>query len=110
MIRDKPVGKDAETLYYDRTQTGRRATFDEVYHLLKAEINACQSVYIIVDAVDELSDDVGHRTRFVESLRALKGSHQAKVHLLASSRYRDSLFARSVDGGASMSLSDLSTS
>ena len=59
-------------------------------------MEACKSVYIIVDALDELSHEREHRSIFLRHLRPLATSFRPKVHLLITSRSNDCPFTDSI--------------
>ena len=60
-----------------------RPTLDEVSQLLKREIRSRSNVFIIIDALDELSDSDNTRDNFISELRSI----QDDVRLMITSRH-----------------------
>ena len=60
-----------------------RPTLDEISNLLKSEISSRKSVFIVVDALDELSENDNIRDNFISELRSIQGD----VRLMITSRH-----------------------
>lgn len=69
-------------LYKSRNESGSR--LEELYLALCKVLTSLERTYIVVDALDECSDQYGARTKLIEHLQALQ--KVAKVHLLYTSR------------------------
>ena len=97
IVSNKPYSQEVETVYYRHARLGTKATIDEIYWLLEQEMQACESVYIIVDALDELGDEREHRSIFLRNLRCLATSFRPKVHLMITTRSKDCPFTNSTN-------------
>lgn len=108
LVLDQPLGEEVEHIYDSHAKSRTMATRDEVYSLVRRQIQTLSSVYIIVDALDELDDDLNHRRAFIEDLESLlKLSKMAKVHLLLTSRLSHCPLAKSAVVRFSAKLSDM---
>lgn len=93
---DKPYWEEVEDLYNLHAKFGTKARHHEIYSLLKQEIETLNSIYIIVDAWDELGEDQHRRRVFLKNLETLATSYQQKVHILVTCRWRECPFKKSV--------------
>ena len=71
MVLDQPLGGEVEHIYGSHAKSRTMATRDEVHSLVRRQIRTFSSVYIIIDALDELDDDLNHRRAFIEDLESL---------------------------------------
>ncbi|XP_014561714.1 hypothetical protein COCVIDRAFT_85693 [Bipolaris victoriae FI3] len=72
-----------ERLYLKHTNRGTKPSLDEIYSTLQDVVASYQSVYIVIDALDECHG--GTRCQFLAKLRDLQATHD--VHLMATSRF-----------------------
>jgi len=111
LVLDQPLGEEIEHLYDSHAKFRTMATRDEVYSLVRREIRTLSAVYIIVDALDELDDDLNHREAFVEDLESLlkwsETEEMSKVHLFVTSRLSHCPLARSAVVRFTARLSDM---
>lgn len=64
-----------------------RPTLVEIAKILRSEINRHSKVFVLVDALDECSEENGHRKNFHAELQALPSN----VHILVTSRDLDTI-------------------
>src|SRR5438477_9133534 len=78
---------DVKAFYQQHKGQNTRPTLDDLTKALKTEISKLSKVFIIVDAVDELTEDNGVRADLLKLLRALADN----VNLMVTSRHIDSI-------------------
>ncbi|KAL8686263.1 MAG: hypothetical protein Q9218_007230, partial [Villophora microphyllina] len=94
LLGKKPLPEEMNSLYHRHT-LGTEIKVEEVSLILDREIEGFKGVYVVIDAVDELSEDHGYATVLVGALAKLSQSSPAKIHLLVTSRSQDCLFENS---------------
>jgi hypothetical protein len=83
MLQDScSISDNIKSLYKRHNERGTRPALDELTTELNSEIRMYSKVFIIVDALDECSEDNGTRAGFLRSLQSLDTS----VRLLFTSR------------------------
>jgi hypothetical protein len=111
LVLDQPLGEEIEHSYDSHAKFRTMPTHDEVYSLVRRQIRTLSSVYIIVDALDELDDDLNHRRAFIEDLESLlkwsETEEMSKVHLLVTSRLSHCPLAKSAVVRFTAKLSDI---
>lgn len=111
LVLDQPLGEEVEHIYDSHASHRTMATRDEVCSLVRHQIRTLSSVYLIVDALDELNDDLNHREAFVEDLEGLlkwsETEEMSKVHLLVTSRLSRCPLAKSAVVKFTARLSDI---
>lgn len=80
------VNDDVKKLYKKHIDKDTRPNFQEVSEILKKETDNYKKLYVIIDALDECTDDFSRET-LVEQIQGL----QPKVNLLVTSRVLDSI-------------------
>ena len=93
LVVDKPLSMEVEALY---KQKGSRVKpkYHEVLSILKSEIERLGSVYIILDALDELAEHNDCSKVPVEALSIMTPVFSRMVKILATSRSKQSLLPR----------------
>lgn len=94
LVLDKPLAKEVQDLYNHHTNPRTMASYQEVLWILKCEVERFSSVYIIVDALDELAEGVDRARVFIEALSKVMSATSQKVRILATSRSGQSLLPR----------------
>ena len=74
------IPDEISSLYHRHIRKQTRPTLDEWSELLQPEVRCFSEVFIIIDALDECSDDT--RDRFLTEIRKLPS-----IHLLVTSRH-----------------------
>jgi hypothetical protein len=80
------LGDDARDLYNNHIDKDTRPSLEEICKILKAEVGKNAKTFIVIDALDEITDE-GSRIKLLESLRAL----QPSVNLMVTSRVLDNI-------------------
>ncbi|KAL8952473.1 MAG: hypothetical protein Q9222_001614 [Ikaeria aurantiellina] len=88
--RSKPLSKEIKDLYKRHDQFSTLATYDEVRLILKREIESLSSVYIVIDALDELNDENSWAGSLASALHEFTQSSATRMHILATSRSQQS--------------------
>lgn len=70
IVRNRPVSAGLEDFYKSHEESGVRPTLSELEQLLRSEAARLTSVYVVVDAVDELADKDSSREKFLDALSA----------------------------------------
>ena len=87
LVVEKAVISDrVKKLYKKHVDKDTRPSLREVSEVLKKEIDKYKKVYVIIDALDECTDDFSRET-LVENIRGL----QPNVNLMVTSRFLDSI-------------------
>lgn len=87
LVIEKAVINDkVKKLYRKHVDKDTRPSLREVSEVLKMEIDKYKKVYVIIDALDECTDDFSRET-LVENIRGL----QLNVNLMVTSRFLDSI-------------------
>ncbi|KAL8759293.1 MAG: hypothetical protein Q9184_003678, partial [Pyrenodesmia sp. 2 TL-2023] len=94
LVSNKPLTKEVHNLYDNHTKFRTMATSQEVVSILKREVERYSSVYIIVDALDELAEAEGCATVLIDALSRLAAAPLRKMRILATSRTEHSLLPR----------------
>ena len=90
------VGPNAKALYTHHKRLRTTPDIDEITRLVYSEMKEFSCVYILVDAIDECSAEVGHRAGFLKILQSLldPGSIDGtRVQIMVTSRTKDSLLS-----------------
>ena len=86
LVQARPsIPEPVSRLYEDHYSRKTRPLLKEIFSALQNVVKSIARVYIIVDAVDECSDQDGTRSRLLAKLRDLQ--READVHLMATSRH-----------------------
>jgi hypothetical protein len=80
----KPISDEVNKLYLQHDRQGTRPSQSEFFNLLQREAQKFSRVFIIIDALDECSNDDRTRRRLLEKLRTLQ--KLASVNLMVTSR------------------------
>lgn len=75
---------DLKSLYYHHVKHETRPTLDEVFRMLKSEMNRYRQVFVIVDALDECTVENRFRQDLLSKLYTLQTSHT--INLMVTSR------------------------
>ena len=70
IVRNRPVSAGLKDFYNRHETSGVRPTLSELEQLLRSEAARLTSVYVVVDAVDELADKDSSREKFLDALSA----------------------------------------
>ena len=87
---DKALASEVEDLYKQHTKFGTTPTYHEIISILEREIARFSSVFIVVDAMDELTEEKSLKSIFIGALNKLATSDRTKVHILATSNIEKS--------------------
>jgi Cdc6-like AAA superfamily ATPase len=79
------ISPDTKNLYERHIHKRSRPTLDEVSTALHSEMSRCSRVYILVDALDECTDEDGTRRVLLSRLRVLQAA--GAVNLMMTSRF-----------------------
>ena len=71
LVNSTNLSREAIALYNTYAKRGSRPSLQEVSRVFCAEIARYSQVFIIIDAIDELSEDLGIRESFLAELRSL---------------------------------------
>lgn len=82
--QSKPLSNDVNKLYLQHDQQGTRSSQVELFSLLQAETVNFSRIFIVIDALDECSNDDRTRQSLLERLRPLQKS--TSVNLMVTSR------------------------
>jgi hypothetical protein len=69
-------------MYQSHENQHSQPTLDDITECLDVEISGCSRVFIVVDGLDELSEEDGARSEFLDALQSLKGP----INLMVTSR------------------------
>ena len=83
----KNLSGELQTLHNDHVFRGTRPSGKDIVKALQSEIKGIFRTFIVVDALDECSEESGIRNELVENLRSLSGN----MNLLVTSRYIPSI-------------------
>ncbi|OBT88430.1 hypothetical protein VE02_03298 [Pseudogymnoascus sp. 03VT05] len=75
----------ANALYKLHSDRGTMATLDEISNILKVTLKSFSTVYVVVDALDECSDEHKTPLRLLERLRDLQNDRD--IRLMITSRF-----------------------
>ncbi len=78
------ISDDMRKFYEDHMRRGTRPTLDEVFQVFDLELRRYAQVYIVVDALDECSEDNSTRQHLLSKLRALQAT--SNINLMTTSR------------------------
>lgn len=82
LLSSTPLSKEAIVLHKTRAESRSRPSLGEISQIFHTEIARYSKVFIVVDALDELSEDMGIRESLLAELRSLP----ATVRLMVTSR------------------------
>jgi hypothetical protein len=82
LVDSKQLSEQAIALYNTHARRGSRPSLKEVSKVLSTEIARYAQIFIVVDALDELSEETGIRQSFLAELRSLP----ATVKVIITSR------------------------
>ncbi|MCJ1424509.1 hypothetical protein MMC29_002397, partial [Sticta canariensis] len=86
LVQTQPsIATPVENLHQQHADRGTRPLFEEIFSALQSVLANYSSVYIAVDALDELPDRHGTRRQFLAKLQELQG--KLDLRLLATSRF-----------------------
>ncbi|KAK2798717.1 hypothetical protein FQN50_008755 [Emmonsiellopsis sp. PD_5] len=72
-------------LYDQHARKGTRPSLDNIVGVLQSVLASQSRVYLVVDALDECSDDKGTCSQLLDKLRALQS--ETSLHLMVTSRW-----------------------
>jgi Cdc6-like AAA superfamily ATPase len=72
-------------MYEDHQKQRSRPSLDEIFEALQSVCSAYHTVYLVVDALDECTDQDGVRNQLVNKLRELEA--RTNTHLMFTSRF-----------------------
>lgn len=84
LAEESHISNDVTKLYENHRKRGTRPTLEEVFKVFEIELSRYAQVYIVVDALDECSDENGIRQQLLSKLRTLQATGNMK--LMATSR------------------------
>ena len=87
---DEAVTSEAEYLYDQHTKFSTTPRQHEIISILEREVDRFSSVYIVVDALNELTEENSHTSAFIGALNMLAQSKKTRVHILATSNIEQS--------------------
>ncbi|KAL8998781.1 MAG: hypothetical protein Q9169_002231 [Polycauliona sp. 2 TL-2023] len=79
---------------YDQAGSRVMAKYHEVFSILKNEIEEFSTVYIVIDALDELPKSNDFTDGFIEALSTIKSANSRKVRILATARSQQPLLSQ----------------
>jgi hypothetical protein len=86
LVQAQPSAPEAaNALYKVHSARGTMATVDEISNTLKVTLKSFSTVYIVVDALDECSDEHKTPLRLLERLRGLQ--NDGDIRLMVTSRF-----------------------
>ena len=86
LMQDRPSIAEPVTRLYDcHVNQKSRPSLEEIVNALKSVLTAYSKVYLVVDALDECTDQDGTRSRFLAKLRDLQS--KVDLHLMTTSRF-----------------------
>jgi hypothetical protein len=77
-----PISDQLNALYQDHQKRNTRPLLEECSTALQSEVRRYKKVFVVVDALDECSEDNGFRARLFKELGELKGA----IKLMVTSR------------------------
>ena len=89
---EKSLTQFVKDLHSDHTRKRTLPDIDEVRLVVESALKLFESVYILVDALDECSEAHENRTIFTDQLKILGQLREPKVEILVTSRFPDSVF------------------
>ncbi|KAL9595414.1 MAG: hypothetical protein Q9219_006457 [cf. Caloplaca sp. 3 TL-2023] len=95
LVATKPLTQDVQALYNRHTKLRTAAKLEEVLSVLKNAIADFSRVYIVVDALDELSQEIDRAQILMKSLSRLNPEKSNKIRILATSRFSQPLLLES---------------
>ena len=78
-----PIAPEIRKLFDKHVSYETRPTLDEIICLLQSKIYCHSRFYVVVDALDECTDEAGVRSSFLRAMRSLSGP----ISLFFTSRY-----------------------
>ena len=84
VCRQSPAPRPLEQLYEAHIEAKTRPSLGEIFDTLKAVLTTSSTLFIIVDALDECTNENGTRSQLLDKLCALQSDFD--VRLLATSR------------------------
>ena len=82
--QSKPISDDVNKLYLQHDRQGTRPSQVELFSLLRAETANFSRIFIVIDALDECSNDDRTRRSLLERIRTLQKS--TSVNVMVTSR------------------------
>lgn len=82
ILRRGFIAPEVQKLFDKHVSYGTRPTLDEIIPLLRSEICYYSRLYVVIDALDECTDEAGVRSNFLRAMRSLSGP----ISLLFTSR------------------------
>ncbi|KAK3315764.1 hypothetical protein B0H66DRAFT_604082 [Apodospora peruviana] len=73
-------------LYDDHVEKRSRPTFDEIYNTLKSILSLQRTVYLVVDALDEIPQENGKRRTFMDTLVRLQAETAGSLRMMVTAR------------------------
>ena len=87
---DKALAGEVENLYDQHTELSTTPRHQEIVSILEREVERFASVYIVVDAVDEMTEEKNLASSFLGTLSKLALSKKTRVNILATSNIEQS--------------------
>ena len=87
---DEALASEVEDLYDLYIKFGTTPRLNEIISILERELDRFSCVYIVVDALNELTEEKKHASIFIGVLNKLAQSDRSRVHILATSNIEQS--------------------
>jgi hypothetical protein len=85
LLQSQPsISKDMKNFYERHISKRTRPTLEETFQVLRSEMSQYSQVYIVVDALDEYSNEISPRELFLSKLRTLQAT--SPMNLMVTSR------------------------
>ena len=91
---DKELASEVGDLYDHHTKFGTTPRHHEILSILEREVERFSSVYIFIDALDELTEEKSLTSSFMGALNKLARSKKTRVHIMATSNIEQSSLER----------------
>lgn len=102
LVRERPLyGEPVKNLHTEHADRGTDPSLDEICNALNSVLNNYSKTYIILDALDECTDDNGTRSNLISILRNLQIG--TNTSLLVTSRF-DSGIEQSLQGSPTLKI------
>ena len=86
LLQHQPtVSDDVKSSYGRHRKMGTHPTLDEAFKLLQSEMHRYSQIFVVIDALDECSNENQARQNLLSKLHALQMSHS--VNLMMTSRH-----------------------
>ena len=91
---EEALASEVEDLYKQHFKFGIESRYHEIVSIFESEVARFSSVFIVIDAVDELVESKSVRSIFIRVLNKLASSNSTRIHILATSNIEQSSLER----------------